>query len=455
MSLNPEYQGSPLSSKSRLSHHYSWIDLHRFPALLIIFFLTRSTVLYSRTTVYVNPSRGNDTNAGTIGAPFKTIAHGLSAIGSGGIVYLRGGTYSYTGPVTNYIMLNTTATRANPIRLWAYPNEKPVIDFHGDSAGQAILLYTNAEYYHLRGLEVKNCPGYGIEIYGKNNTIENCSFHNNGYGTDSAGTMIGGGCTGVQAHGDSLLMLNCDSYDNEDLPAGENSNGYVVAGKGVVLRGCRAWHNSDDGFDFWASVDRIVVDRCYAYRNGTGITGNGMGFKLGGSTINQSHTSRAWHLLQHCVSFDNRGKGFDRNANPRGFTFYNCTGFRNQYGTNFDIGSNNEPDTIYNCVDYISTSRAFSNNSILITNSWQIKTVTSADFESVDTAGIGAWTRNADGSLPPMPNKFLQLAPTSTLIGAGTKVGLPYIRSAPDVGAFEYVPSTPPVSSNGKRLRKR
>jgi hypothetical protein len=47
MSLNPEYQGSPLSSKSRLSHHYSWIDLHRFPALLIIFFLTRSTVLYS------------------------------------------------------------------------------------------------------------------------------------------------------------------------------------------------------------------------------------------------------------------------------------------------------------------------------------------------------------------------------------------------------------------------
>ena len=429
-------------SKSRLSHHDSWIDLHRLRALLIIFFLTSSTVLYSQTTVYVNPSTGSDTNAGTIDAPFKTIAHGLRAIGSGGIVYLRGGTYSYTGSSSNYISLNTAATKANPIRLWAYGDEKPVIDFHGSSAGQALLLYTNAQYNHLKGLEVKNCPGYGIEIYGKNNIIENCSFHNNGYGTDSAGTMIDGGCTGVQAHGDSLLMLNCDSYDNEDLPAGENSNGFVVSGKGVVLKGCRAWHNSDDGFDFWYSVDRIVVDNCYAYRNGTGITGNGMGFKLGGSTINQSDTSRAWHLLRHCVSFDNRGKGYDQNGNPRGTTFYNCTGFRNGGGGfNMDFPST-DPDTVYNCISYLNTNTnvAFEDRSVLVTNSWQIATVTADDFVSLDTSGITG-TRNADGSLP--TSSFLRLAAGSDLIDTGTNVGLPYLGSAPDLGAFEA--TAPPV----------
>jgi hypothetical protein len=417
---------------SRLLHHYSWIDLHRLPALLMIFFLASSTVLYSRTTVYVNPSRGSDAHAGTLGSPFRTISHGLSAIGSGGIVYLRGGTYTFANG--GCLDLKTAATSANPIRIWAYGNERAVLDFAGDTVGQGILLRATTRYYHLRGIDERNCVSLGIDMYGSHNTIENCSFSYNGQ--NDMGWPPGG----ILMHCDSSLILNCDAYHNWDMPVGENANGFVVSGKGNVLRGCRAWENADDGFDLWYSVDRIVLDGCYSFRNGVGTNGNGMGFKLGGSLANQSDTSRAWHLLRNCVAFDNRGMNYDRNLNPRGQTFYNCTGSRSQTGVSYNLGSNAQPDTIYNCLDYLArdvSPRAFGDGSILITNSWQIKTVTREDFASVDTSGISAWTRNTDGSLPTLT--FLRLASTSTLIDAGTNVGLPFVGSAPDVGAFEYM----------------
>ena len=44
--------------------------------------------------------------------------------------------------------------------------------------------------------------------------------------------------------------------------------------------------------------------------------------------------------------------------------------------------------------------------------------------------------RQADGSMPNL--RFLKLATGSDLINAGVNVGLPYVGTAPDIGAFEY-----------------
>jgi hypothetical protein len=441
-------------------------DLALIKTLLVLASFILAGIATAQTTVYVNPSTGDDTNAGTIGSPFRTISHGLSVIGSGGIVYLRGGTYSYTGTIAqaNYISMNTTATAANPIRLWASPGEKPVLDFAGDSVGQGILMGTRASHYYLKGLEIKNAMSLGIDIYATCSIFENCSFH--GCGQNGLGWPPGGVNTNFSC--DSLAFINCDSYHNQDLPGGENANGWVLRGNHVTLRGCRAFENCDDGFDLYYSTHSVTFDSCYSYRNGAGLTGNGMGWKLGGSAwSNQNDSSQAWHHLHNCVAFDNiytgagggGGMGYDRNRNPRGQTMYNCTGFRNSstHGqVNFNMGACVSPDTIINCVNYpASYAFAFGTGTNALTNSWQIKTVTSADFLSLDTTGIGTWGRDANGYLTAMPNSFLQLAPTSTLINAGTNIGLPYVGSAPDVGAFEYAPSTPPTGSSGKRFPVR
>lgn len=62
-------------------------------------------------------------------------------------------------------------------------------------------------------------------------------------------------------------------------------------------------------------------------------------------------------------------------------------------------------------------------------------TVSDADFESLDFAACVKGPRQADGSLPNCT--FLRLAARSDLIDKGTDVGMPFLGSAPDLGAFE------------------
>jgi hypothetical protein len=65
--------------------------------------------------------------------------------------------------------------------------------------------------------------------------------------------------------------------------------------------------------------------------------------------------------------------------------------------------------------------------------------VTNADLVSVDTTGVRG-PRNPDGSLPTLT--FMHLAAGSDLVDSGTYVGLPYLGTGPDLGAFEYDPSS-------------
>jgi hypothetical protein len=75
------------------------------------------------------------------------------------------------------------------------------------------------------------------------------------------------------------------------------------------------------------------------------------------------------------------------------------------------------------------------------TNGWMSPfSTTSADFVSIDP-NLAYGPRNADGSLPKIA--FMRLAPGSDLIDGGTidaNLPLPYNGSAPDLGAFEYLP---------------
>ncbi|MFI1510777.1 RICIN domain-containing protein [Streptomyces sp. NPDC020597] len=86
----------------------------------------------TQATYYVAPD-GNDSNAGTITAPFKTLQHARDVVRTvndamtGDInVYLRGGTY----PVSSTIGFTSADSGTNGHRVVyaAYPGEKPVLD---------------------------------------------------------------------------------------------------------------------------------------------------------------------------------------------------------------------------------------------------------------------------------------------------------------------------------------
>ena len=72
--------------------------------------------------LFVDPARGDDAQAGTEQAPWKTLRHAFRKLQPGVTLYLRGGTY-YEKP-----FLSRSGTAEAPITICAYPGELPILD---------------------------------------------------------------------------------------------------------------------------------------------------------------------------------------------------------------------------------------------------------------------------------------------------------------------------------------
>ena len=371
--------------------------------------------------IYVSPT-GSDSSSGSIDKPFRTISKAITQIPTGGTVYIRSG---------NYSGFNTSAhgSETDYINIWAYPGERPVI-----SGGYDCIEITG-NYIYLKGIEQTSAAHCGIVITGSYNIIENCSFHNNG----NSGLNMGNASTvGIPSYN---LIKNCDSYYNFDAPDGGNADGYACkynVGIGNEFTGCRAYNNSDDGWDLWMANSGVEIDSCWAFRNGVDIwhtgqfAGNGNGFKLGGNKI------AAVHILKNCIAFDDTGnsggKGFDQNNNTAGQMLFNCTAFRNKSANfSFPGALTTGMHVIKNCISLEgSVSIANADQSA---NSWLGMTAKESDFSSLDTS-LALAPRQADGTLP--ETALFHLQANSQFIDAGVDLGLPFLGKAPDMGAFEF-----------------
>jgi hypothetical protein len=382
----------------------------------------------ARGQIYVAPD-GSDLNPGTLAEPYRTIGKAHAVAVAGDTIFLRGGLYD---SLTATITLSKSGSPTSRFHLRAYANERPLLDFSlmtVSSSNRGIRLSGN--YWHIKGVDIRGAGDNGMHVSGSQNIIEYCSFYEN----HDTGLQLSNGAASNQ-------VINCDSYHNED-PSQGNADGFAAkldVGTGNSFVGCRAWENSDDGYDGYLRPSNDVtttLEECWIFRNGylkdgSPSSGNGNGFKMGGS---DDRTLRHHVILQKCLAFDNRVKGFDQNNNRGSMTLYNCTAYRN--GTNYSISGALDPGqtlTLVNCVA-LGSYGSIGSFAIQQTNSWLPSfDATEADFESIDTAGVRG-PRQVDGSLPHVA--FLHLAQGSDLIDAGTDVGIPYNGLAPDLGAFE------------------
>jgi hypothetical protein len=384
-------------------------------------------------TFFVSPS-GNDLNPGTIDLPFKTIARGVALATAGDTILVRAGTHVMTGTLS----ISRSGTVAAPFNLFAFAGERPVLDFSAAGTGSRGINLTGS-YWYIKGLDIYRAPDNGMHVTGSNNRIELCIFRENG----DTGLQLDTGAGNNQ-------IINCDSYFNVDVTQG-NADGFapkLTVGTGNYFFGCRAWQNSDDGWDgYLRPADNMTttLENCWTFhngylKNGSPSTGNGNGFKMGGGDNGNADSLRHNVILKNCLAFDNRVKGYDQNNNRGSMTLLNCTGYRN--GTNYQITGaikSGSLVTVKNCVA-LGALGGLGSYTIQATNSWMPQfTVTTSDFVSIDTTGARG-PRNADGSLPVLT--FMHLAAGSDLIDAGTNVGLPFNGSAPDLGCFETSGST-------------
>lgn len=409
-----------------------------------------------RQVYYVAPN-GSDSAAGTRAAPWATFAHAQDVAQAGDTVYFRGGTYTYTHADTactsqtarvDAVTLDKSGTPGSPIGYFAYPGEKPVLDFsHMTDDCRIKGLDVTGDWIHLRGLELTGVPqnntlnheSWGVWVSGSDNTFENLDVHD----------IMGPGLF-IQDGGGNLV-LDSDSHDNYDPNSssgpGTNADGFgahVPAGNpGNVFRGDRAWDNSDDGFDLISSFSSVTIDSSWAWHNGfiqatSTKAGDGNGFKAGGygGTFVAGGVK---HTVTRSVAFGNRASGFYANHHTVADDFFNNTGYGNHPDFNMlGVSPTGAPiglGTLRNNVAYTGSLLSNMTGTDAADNSWDLGlTLTDEQFQSVSTTGWDA-PRHADGSLPFLP--YLRPTRQSILINAGTDVGLPYEGVAPDLGAFE------------------
>lgn len=423
--------------------------------------LLAAPAMASAASYYV-ASGGSDSAAGSKSAPWKTLAHAQNVAGAGDTIYIRGGTYTIKTGVNscasqtdtvNAILLNKSGSSGSPIRYYAYPGETPVFDFSKMTDNCRVKGFNiTASWVSLKGLEIKGVPqgntlnheSWGVWINGSYNVLEQLNVHN----IQGAGVFI--------QNGGHNLVLNTDSHDNYDPKtsngAGQSGDGFgvhVKAGNpGNVLRGCRAWNNSDDGYDLINAYSAVTIESSWAWHHGylpgtdTALAaGNGNGFKLGGyGGVYVSGAPK--HVLRNSVAFNNKASGIYANHHPVANDYFNNTSYNN--ATDFNMlgidsaGKAVNLGTLRNNIAYRGVLLVNASGVNTRYNSWDSATgvsVSDSDFQSVSTSGWDA-ARQSDGSLPVL--KSLRLKSGSDLIDKGGDVGLSYSGKAPDLGAFEY-----------------
>ena len=420
------------------------------------------------TNYYVSPTGSGSSY--TEASPGKLTATVINKLNAGDVLYLMGGQYDLQSNLT----INRNGTADNMITICPYNNERPIIDFRNQINGTNGIT-VKGTYLHIKGITIRYAGYKGIWLEGATYCIlEQMEI----YGCCNAGFQL--------RSGGHNTVVNCDSHDNFDYQDnGGNADGFAdkqgEACPGNVYIGCRSWNNSDDGWDSFQRVTNgtpTVYINCITYNNGPEFYdlskhprvlgkdanlscfngkdlknfangGNPNGFKLGGKgTIHNTE-------LYRCLAVGHRSKGFDQNNNAGNMKVINCTSYKNKH--NYGFGNSYAYTlVIKNCISLSPISSHFDKYpGATITddhNTWDTGfSASESDFEGLDIESTIFAPRNADGSLAETTQFHLKSTSTNLIDKgvnytdfSGEKIAdyVFYKGEAPDLGCYEYDPST-------------
>lgn len=395
---------------------------------------------------FISPT-GDDDNAGTKDAPFKTLMRAQAAASPGDVVYIRGGVYNdFTIPETDN-PFEDVYHYVNPIyksgiTYEAYPGDsRPVFDFSNvptDQRVAAFYIQTNVTDVNFVGFDVTGVKvgaqkqSEAFRISGGANFVDMAA-----YGNEANGFYFTMDGTGV--------VLNSDSHDNigPTATAAGNTDGFGAHAKNVWFIGDRSWHNSDDGFDSITSHGRVayIDDWSFGQHGNQNGVGDQNGFKVGGFAYTTSGLPDPipLHTVIDSLAADNGANDFYANHQPGQSAYWiNNSGYKAGYGADFNMlerVSPTSPDNIAGFREVLRNNLAFAGTLTLndntpaaneTNNSWNTgAALTAQDFESLDMQQLTA-PRKADGSLPDV--NFLKPVDGS----AAQKAGMGYLADKGD-----------------------
>ncbi len=445
--------------------------------------------------IHCSPAGNDTTGDGSEAAPFFSLQKAADMALAGDTIYMMAGTYVYDARIN----INHSGKEDAYINVVA-KGGRAILDFsampyhsHSNNPYQGIRLC--GSYWHFYRIDITNASDNGMLI--ERNKPEGGSAEDIINATDQAHDNIIEECN-FYRNGDSGLQLknlaannriiNCDAYLNCDEGQGD-ADGFapkLSVGDGNYFYGCRAWFNSDDGWDVFFKKEggfgdnkTVILEECLAYKNGfldentIASSGNGNGFKMG------SDQGAMNVYMNRCLAVCNKAKGFDQNHNAGDIILNNCTGMTLKSISDkaysyriYESIAEGHSVALTNCIainDNAATDKIDKNTGLpkpgeegkygeygrfqvdtsldgLTTTTCEFSKASPTEFTDITNHAQLIAPRNADGSLP--YSTFAHIKEGSFLIDKGTPVsstiyrgtevnGIAFNGTAPDLGAYE------------------
>ena len=306
-------------------------ELSSYDEVTFEYTVNHKTYGKSGQSIWVSPD-GSSKASGSKNDPMD-IYTAVKYVQPGQTIVLMGGTYNLESTVK--VARGIDGTIDQLITMVADPDaeSRPVFDFGGKCAGMVLA----GNYWYFQGFDVTNSQDgqKGIQVSGNNNVLDQVNTYKNGNTGIQISRLLGTDL--FENWPANNTILNCTSHNNSDSGY-EDADGFaakLTVAEGNEFIGCIASNNADDGWDLFAkietgSIGKVTIKNCLAYNNGfleDGTdAGNGNGFKLGGDSLSGKHE------LNNSIAFGNKAKGIDSNSCPD-IQVYNCTAFNNGCGS--------------------------------------------------------------------------------------------------------------------------
>lgn len=336
--------------------------LFNIKTALTIALLTLTGISAFANTYYVAPSGSNKAD-GSFSHPFASLTEAQKKVMPGDSVVFRGGTYR---PATEDAMglmedkyscaflMDKSGTKELPITYTSYPGEKVNFDMseYKPIGNRVAVFYVTGDWLVFNDFDI---TGTQVVVYDGSNTQSECFRVAGGnHGIYKNLRMHHGmGIGWFLVSGSHNLVQDCDAWENydshnKDLAGadGGNVDGFGCHGRpgsvGNKFLRCRAWWNSDDGFDLIDAFEPVVIEDCVAFYNGFkpgtfDKAGDGNGFKAGGYGMRAHKPTpevSPVHEIRNCISYYNRASGYHANHHLGAILWFNNIGIKNWYNFN-------------------------------------------------------------------------------------------------------------------------
>lgn len=296
-----------VTSTNRVDSQHAHRDdmRHGLTLALILTLLSGCTMgrWTSLPTTYYVATTGNDRNAGTEGAPWKTIAQAVDSMRAGDTAIVKGGVYLEE----REIHFKKSGTASAPIRLLNAPGESPVIDF-ASATGQLrrIFIQNGSGAKHpighitIEGFEIRN-GRTGIHMFNAHNLIIRRNWIHHTY------------ASGILGNGKHVLVdRNIISHngDFEGCAAGK----LHAPGRGGTGTVCNKEHGLYITGTNWTISNNLIYDNLAAGIQVAGYpwcewnedcSGGGARAKTDPSYAGASH----WLIANNTIAYNGYGPG--------------------------------------------------------------------------------------------------------------------------------------------------